>query len=112
MRTLDSLVADHRFGSPDLLKLDVQGYELEVLKGATAVLASQPLVLLEVSLLEYNSGAPLAHDVVAWLAARQYRIVEVFDLSRRGDVMVQMDLLFAPPKYQALLQAPGGMSTS
>lgn len=103
--TLDSLVAKHSFGCPDLLKLDVQGYELEVLKGASAVLQTEPLVLLEVSLLEYNTGAPLLHEVVSWLAERQYRVVEVFDVSRQGATMVQMDLLFAPPKYLARLQA-------
>ncbi len=106
VQTLDSLVAGHRFGQPDFVKLDVQGYELQVLAGASAVLQAQPLVLLEVSLLEYNAGAPLAHEVIAWLAERGYLMAEVFDLSRRNGVMVQVDLLFAPPRFRALLQ-PG-----
>lgn len=93
--TLDELIEQQAFPAPQMLKLDVQGFELEVLKGATTSLATAEFVLLELSLWPYNVGAPLAAEVLAWLDARGFRAYEVVDLSRRPDgVMVQFDMLF------------------
>lgn len=93
--TLDELIARHGPAAPQMLKLDVQGFELEVLKGASAALSTAEFVLLELSLWPYNVGAPLAAEVMAWLDARGFRAYEVIDLSRRPDgVMVQVDMLF------------------
>jgi len=93
--TLDDLILRHEFAPPDFLKLDVQGFEIEVLKGATAALAVASFALLEVSLVPYNRGSPLLAEVVAWMDAHGYRVHDVFDLTRRGDgVLIQLDLLF------------------
>jgi FkbM family methyltransferase len=93
--TIDELIVKHAMPPPDLLKLDVQGYELEVLKGATAALAGSDFVLLEVSLWPYNQGSPLLREVVEWMDGRGFRAYEIFDISRRGDgVLVQVDILF------------------
>jgi FkbM family methyltransferase len=50
------------------LKIDTQGYELEVLRGALAVLDAVVLVEAELSLLPTYSSGPLFEDVVAFLA--------------------------------------------
>lgn len=95
MTTIDRLVAERAWLRPDLIKLDVQGYELEVLEGARAALQSVPFVLLEVSTLQYNDGSPLIHDVLAWMRRAGYVTYDVFDLTRRRDgVLLQADLLF------------------
>ena len=44
--------------SPVFVKIDVQGLELAVMKGAEKILNKAELVLLEVSTVEYNQGAP------------------------------------------------------
>jgi len=94
--TLDSVLDAHGGGTVDFLKLDVQGFELEVLKGATRTLASVPHVLLEVSLVNYNAGAPLLHEVVGWMVERQFHVREILDTSRARDgQLVQVDLLFS-----------------
>jgi FkbM family methyltransferase len=48
-RMLDSIIKDMHFSSPDFLKLDVQGYEVEVLKGAKIALRSSEFVLIEMT---------------------------------------------------------------
>lgn len=57
--TIDELVRQYRF-EPDIIKIDVEGYEHEVLKGAAAYLASnKPLIFLELHaslLTHYSSG--------------------------------------------------------
>ena len=58
MHTLDGLLKDRALGAPILLKLDVQGAELDVLAGASRVLEATEFVVMEVSFLEYNKGAP------------------------------------------------------
>jgi FkbM family methyltransferase len=67
MATLDSLFADAPADPPVLLKLDVQGFELEVLRGGRAVLDRAEVVILETALLPYNDGAPLFAEVVAFM---------------------------------------------
>ena len=63
-KSLDSILKDT---SPDFIKIDVQGYELEVLKGASKCLTTAQGVLLEVSLIEINSGSPLLAQRHCWL---------------------------------------------
>src|SRR5438105_899402 len=63
-RRLDALVAEHHLPSPDLIKLDVQGAELDVLAGAAGILQSTSALIAEVSLLAHNEAAPLVADVI------------------------------------------------
>jgi FkbM family methyltransferase len=43
--TLDDLL--DQFGKPDLIKIDVEGYEPQVLRGGPRVIATKPVILLE-----------------------------------------------------------------
>jgi len=52
--TLDAWVARNGVKTIDLLKLDVDGYEWSILQGARAVLATRPLILLEVTDRHYR----------------------------------------------------------
>ena len=97
MTRVDRIV-DTEFGgrTPDLLKLDVQGYELEVLRGAERVLPHVQMVLAEVNLLDIHSGVPLLAEVIAWLDARNFVAFDVCGLTRRplDGALWQMDVLF------------------
>jgi FkbM family methyltransferase len=53
---------------PLVIKIDVQGAELEVLQGATATLAKAILVILEVPLFRQTQGHNALADVVGCLA--------------------------------------------
>ncbi len=79
-----------------LLKVDVQGYELEVLRGGTRTLALAEVVLLEVSLLEYNQGAPLMPEVVAFMASAGFVPYDVCGQFRRetDNALCQIDIMF------------------
>ena len=64
----------------DLLKLDVQGFELEVLKTLTAVQLQRLLLLVvEVEFVELYRGQPLFRDIDRHLSAQGF---ELFHLSR------------------------------
>lgn len=104
--TLDELVDRHALPAPYLLKLDVQGYELEVLRGAVATLPRTEAVLAEVSLLEYNEGAPLAAEVIAHLAGEGLELYDVCSQRRRESdrALFQMDVIAV--RRESPLRAP------
>ena len=81
-RTLDSVVNDCG-RSFQLLKLDVQGAELEVLNGFRGHLPNIEVILMELSLVDYNKGAPLIDVMLGEL--RQMDFV-VYDLLRGATI--------------------------
>jgi len=79
-----------------LLKLDVQGYELEVLKGGPKALSAAEVVLLEGNFLDLHVGVPLAHEVVQFMAERDFVLYDTGDFYRRplDQALWCMDLVF------------------
>ncbi len=93
---LDTLVAREQLPAPDLVKIDVQGAELEVLAGASATLQHASVLIAEVSLVDYNRRAPLMADVIAAVDRIGLRCADVCEVHRTPDRFVlQLDLLFA-----------------
>jgi FkbM family methyltransferase len=94
-QALDTLLSEGAHPRADFLKLDVQGYELEVLKGASRVLGEVEALLLETSLVPINAGCPLFAEVVAFVAGAGFRLFDFCSQVRRADgVLWQTDLLF------------------
>ncbi len=97
--TIDSAVNDWYAGkAPDLLKLDVQGYELHVLKGGTASLPRVDAILAEVNLLDIHQGVPLLDELVGWLAGHGFVAYDICGMTRRplDGALWQIDMLFVP----------------
>lgn len=95
METLDNLVAKEGIKGEYFIKLDVQGAELDVLKGATKVLEDTNFILLEASLLNYNENAPLFAEVVAYLNEKDFVLFDICDQNRKKDnTLFQVDLIF------------------
>jgi FkbM family methyltransferase len=95
MTRLDTFVADHGFPSPDFVKLDVQGAELDILVGAGDLLATLKYCVLETSLHEYNHGAPLIEDVIAFMNTKGFCLIDIVDFHKINGYLAQVDLLFA-----------------
>jgi FkbM family methyltransferase len=97
MRTIDQFV-QAQSAPPDLLKLDVQGYELEVLKGAEQNLSNMQVILAELNFLDIHKGVPLIAEVITWLDQRDWVAYDVCGLTRRplDQALWQADFLFVP----------------
>ena len=57
--TIDSILKKRGIASPQLLKLDIQGSELNALKGASETLKTVEVIVSEVSVMNYNQGKSL-----------------------------------------------------
>ena len=99
LTTLDALLADRgaAYSSDLLLKLDVQGYEMSVLRGAERSLPRVRAVIIEILLLPLYEGQPTFAELVTHLAAQglQYRgnIEQVLAPAPRNEV-AYIDALF------------------
>ncbi|MGH9370032.1 MAG: FkbM family methyltransferase [Vicinamibacterales bacterium] len=96
MATIDDLIASGRAPCPQLIKIDTQGAELEVLKGAVSTLGQVDLLLLETWLVRgYGPETPLFAEVANWLAGHEFYMVEIGDCYRdQTGILTAQDFFF------------------
>jgi hypothetical protein len=94
--TLDDLFEEKQLEGPLLLKVDVQGAELDVLAGAKRMLRHVEYVVLETALFQFYDGGPQLADVVAFMKERGFVVYEIMDVLFRplDGAMSQVDLAF------------------
>lgn len=97
VRTLDSFLGSPLLHAPDLIKADVQGFELEVLRGAKKCLETAKLLLLEVSYRRIYQNLALAHEVIGYVGGAGFRIYDICTYAGRPSdgELTQSDILFA-----------------
>jgi FkbM family methyltransferase len=80
--TLDAYVAGAGWDRVDLLKVDVEGAEAQVLRGAGGLLRRDGIraVLCEVRMAAETEGATLLHEVAGLLDQDGYRLHNLYDL--------------------------------
>jgi len=57
-KKLDTIVKDRGFPLPDFVKIDVQGSEIDIIKGGLNTLKHASRMIVELQHTEYNAGAP------------------------------------------------------
>jgi FkbM family methyltransferase len=94
--TLDAVLQDAAALPPYLLKVDVQGAELDVLEGGAATLEHTEVVVLEVSLFEFMRGAPVLDEVVAYMKDRGFVAWDIIPGCNRplDGALAQVDIVF------------------
>ncbi len=76
VKVLDDVYAKEDLEYPDLIKMDVQGYELNVLRGARNVLAHARYLVIELSLREFYKGQPPLWELWRFLDEEHYVMVD------------------------------------
>jgi hypothetical protein len=96
MTTLDVLVRRLSFPCPALIKLDLQGFEMDALKGAGECLRNAQALLLKLSFFRFQRGAPLAGEMTHFLGQHGFRIYDIPGLWSRplDGALAQGDFLF------------------
>jgi FkbM family methyltransferase len=80
VEALDTVLGNDGIRDVDFIKLDTQGSELPILRGATATVATTAAVKVEVEFIEMYEGQPLFSDVDAFMREARFQLV---DLQRR-----------------------------
>ncbi|WP_316759895.1 FkbM family methyltransferase [Pedobacter aquatilis] len=94
VRKLSTLINQDELPVPDILKLDIQGYELEALKGLENYIHQVRYIICEVSFKEYYKGQPLFNDVVSYLAKYGLTLFALGKNTPIGEELDQIDILF------------------
>jgi len=61
-KTLDSVVRERGFPTPDFVKIDVQGAEIDILQGAIQTMEKTERMIVELQHMEYNQGAKTVNE--------------------------------------------------
>lgn len=95
---VDEAIRDAGLPGPYVLKIDVQGAELEALAGCTALLPQTLAICLEVSLFEFMKGAPLFAEVVAHMKSLGFVAWDIIGGWTRplDHALGQIDIVFVP----------------
>lgn len=94
VRLDDFIKSNNNLKQPDLIKLDVQGYELEALKGGIETLKKTKYVIMEVSLMEYYAGQPLFEEVIIFMNESNFKLKAFGQEIKRAKEFSQLDILF------------------
>jgi FkbM family methyltransferase len=96
---LSELIDPASIPSASLLKIDVQGFELDVLQGCEDILQKFSHLYIECSFIELYEGQALAHQIIAWLEERNFGLSSIHNLYYgKNGLAVQGDFLFSKNK--------------
>jgi hypothetical protein len=95
MIRLDDLLDVRKVSGFNMIKLDVQGAELDVLRGGPRTLAAAEVILMETSSMNYNEGAPTFAEVIRFMDINGFTPVDLYDPQRdmTGN-LIQIDVVF------------------
>jgi FkbM family methyltransferase len=93
---LDQLAQKEKLPLPDLVKIDVQGFEAKVIAGGTATLRGTHRIVVETSLIPIYKGQPLLPEILSTLTQCGFRLTDISDACRSWpkDELWQVDLWF------------------
>lgn len=100
--TLDAVAAERNLHAIHLLKTDTQGFDLEVLKGASRLLAENRIWMVHAELLfeELYENQGYFEDLYVFLKAHGFKIVSFYNLQHRDEPFLWWgDALFYNPAF-------------
>jgi len=92
--TLDKIVKKQKLKLPDFIKIDTQGSEIDILKGAKYSLSKCSAIYLECPIVDYNKKAPNLKDYINYLNKINFVPYDICEIHYIDKVVVQIDILF------------------
>lgn len=88
---LDDIFTDEYF---DLIKMDVQGAELDIIKGGPKLIQAAHGLILEVALKEYNQSSPMHDEIVTYLETIGFKKKLILDDLIYNSEVYHQDIFF------------------
>jgi len=100
--TIDGLCSERNLGGPYLVKIDVQGAELDVLEGARKVLEDTELISIEASLFQFYVNGPQFYDIVNYMKNQGFVVYDIFGIHNRplDNALAQVEIAFVKENGQ------------
>lgn len=97
IRTLDWLVEQNRLNAIDLLKIDAQGYDLNVLRGASDSFRRNLIsnVFVELNFVRMYDNQAGVNDIFDFLAQRDLYLVDCYEKVRQDNTLAWCTALFS-----------------
>ncbi|PYU50567.1 MAG: FkbM family methyltransferase [Acidobacteria bacterium] len=94
--TIDQQCAERKLLGPYLIKVDVQGAELQILAGATRTLQKTEAVIIEVTFFGTMIGGPQFYDIVHFMKQCGFVAYDIFGVNYRplDGALAQVDMIF------------------
>jgi FkbM family methyltransferase len=100
IRRLDQLLSSNELTRPTLLKIDTEGFELEVLKGSEALLSKIDYIVAEVSLVKRFQKSYQTSEILNWLQERGFQIFQIIDcVSDSTGIFRYADFVFTRKEF-------------
>lgn len=105
--TVDDYCAQQSLESIDVLKIDAQGFDLDVIKGARQMIAENRvhLIYLELIFSKMYEGVPRFDEIYGHLADSGFDLVCLYRFSFKYDRAAVSDAMFVNPHYAGLTGA-------
>jgi FkbM family methyltransferase len=97
IKILDEIYARHDLPIPDVIKLDVQGFELQVLKGSINLLKKSKYLVIELSFRQFYREQPYLWEMLKILEDNKYIMVSKgfeWRYQENRSEILQMDAIF------------------
>ena len=100
--TLDQLIRKSCVQAPHFVKIDVQGFEMHVLHGGGLIFNTAEVLIIETNLFKFMPDCPRVHEVVGYLAERDFFLFDIAGSLRRPyqNDLAQMDLVFVSARSE------------
>ncbi|MCH8555205.1 MAG: FkbM family methyltransferase [Schleiferiaceae bacterium] len=101
VHTLDALAVEQKLQHINFLKVDTQGYDFEVLKGATGLLKRQAidLVAIEHIFSDMYEKLPQLDEVLLYMRQHNYQMISIYTPVYQNNRVGWTDILFASNSF-------------
>ena len=92
--TLNQFMERENLHQPDLIKIDTQGSELDIIRGGLPVFINSKVIICEVPLVEYNSGAPFLNEYLEMFNNLGFKACHILECHALNKELIQLDIAF------------------
>lgn len=93
-KTLDKIIEENELPVPNFIKIDTQGSELDILKGAQSIIDQVDFIYTECPIIRYNEGAPSISEYLEFFRSKNFIPIDIFEIHRAENILLQIDIMF------------------